>query len=264
LLSWFRKEKQRPTASTVMKRVIILRHVFVKGYATPPVDQLTLITSQWTDEEWRSFDEHSRSLAATQIEKLRASGLWGEMEEDERAFIQAPPGEMAPQQQVDAIWLAEPVLCLRWALGHFQDLPSYDQQASEELMKGAPGETVRDLLNGSRLRAAAEIDRQRDLAELWHWRCRTRQLTESKKMPEEIAGGMTIEEAIREAATRGGEEFKFTVIGDDFAILGRPFRDATEEEFSVVLSIARERHKAFNWLCGYAPANCWSKTPTGT
>ena len=264
MLSWFRKEKQRPTASTAMKRVIILRSVFVKGFSTPPLHQLALITSQWSEEDRRSFDEDSRSLAADQIGKLQASGLWKEMEEDERAFIQVVPSEMSPQAQIDAIWLPEPVLCLRWALTHLEDLPSYDEQASEETMKGTPAETVRELLNGSQLRAAAEIDRQRDLAELWHWRCRTRQLIESGKMPEKIAGGITIEEVIRETATRGGEEYKFTVIGGDFAIFGQPFRDATEEEFSAVHSIARERHKAFNWLCGYAPGNCWSKTPTGT
>jgi hypothetical protein len=53
-------------------------------------------------------------------------------------------------------------------------------------------------------------------------------------------------------------------IDGDFPAFGKPYRDLTEAEFSVAMSIALERHRALNWLCGYAPGNRGRETPTDT
>jgi hypothetical protein len=37
----------------------------------------------------------------------------------------------------------------------------------------------------------------------------------------------------------------------DFPAKGKAYRDLTDDEFSLVMSIAMERHRALNWLCGY-------------
>ena len=53
-------------------------------------------------------------------------------------------------------------------------------------------------------------------------------------------------------------------MGGDFSVFGRPYREISGEEWSQATSIAMERHRALNWLCGYAPANRWDETPTDT
>jgi hypothetical protein len=53
-------------------------------------------------------------------------------------------------------------------------------------------------------------------------------------------------------------------IGEDFPALGRSYRELSADEWSRLRSIAMERHLALNWLCGFAPGNQWSATPTET
>ena len=53
-------------------------------------------------------------------------------------------------------------------------------------------------------------------------------------------------------------------IENDFPAFGMPFRAVDQAQLFSLISIARERHKAFNWLCGYAPENRWDETPTDT
>ena len=35
-------------------------------------------------------------------------------------------------------------------------------------------------------------------------------------------------------------------------------------EFAILTSIAQERHKALNWLCGFSSSGRWTDTPTDT
>jgi hypothetical protein len=106
---------------------------------------------------------------------------------------------------------------------------------------------------------------KRELAELWHWRCRTRKLLESGEIPTVLQNGMTMDEIIRLCATKAAEAHAFErPIGDDFPAFGKPFRDISVEESTTATSIAQERHRAFNWLCGYAPGNRWNETTTDT
>ena len=54
------------------------------------------------------------------------------------------------------------------------------------------------------------------------------------------------------------------VFEGDFPAFGKPYHRATSDEYSILTSIAMERHRAFNWLCGMAPGNRWHETPTDT
>jgi len=53
-------------------------------------------------------------------------------------------------------------------------------------------------------------------------------------------------------------------IGSDFPAMGKPYRDLSLEEFAILTSIAQERHKALNWLCGFSSSGRWADTPTHT
>jgi hypothetical protein len=140
----------------------------------------------------------------------------------------------------------------------------YDEQANSELTNKLPIEPTDVLIKKATLRPHELIEKQRDLAELWHWRSRTRQLQVSGhefKLPE----GMTIEKILQRVSTKAAADGVIpTPIGDDFPAFGKSYRDLTPQEYSQATSIAMERHHALNWLCGFAPGNRWAETPTDT
>ncbi len=252
----------RQEASTVMQRAVVLSHVFLKARATPPADLLARFTKEDDRIKLASglqqhFDQH--------VEKIRAAGLWDLFEDTEREFMLAGVFETTMRQRIDASWLAESIMCLLWALGHREQIPAYDQEVDPNSNQFPKGEKARDLIQRAALRPNAEIDEQRDWAELWHWRCRTQMLLATKKIPDALPDGTTMPEVFRLTAVKAAEEGVFAQAnGNDFPAFGKAFCDVSEEELSKLTSIAMERHKAFNWLCGYAPGNRWSETPTDT
>jgi hypothetical protein len=224
------------------------------------------VLARFTKEEDRmQISSGLQKHVDQQIEKLRAAGLWDLLEDAEREFMQTGPFETTMRHRIDAGWLAESIMCLFWALGRRVEILAYDQEADPKSNWPHKGETARDLIQEAVFRPEAEIDRQRDLAELWHWRCRTQTLLASKKIPDALPDGTSMAEVIRRAADKAAEwNVHAQPIESDFPVFGKPFRNVSEEELSRLTSIAMERHKAFNWLCGYAPGNRWSETPTDT
>ena len=171
---------------------------------------------------------------------------------------------MNAQQRIDAGWLAESIACLHWALKIIPEMPSYDQEASHELVNALPANSIKELIQQAHLRPKEEIKRQRNVAELWHWRARTRRLQEDGHLFQ-LPGGYTIEQVIELTALKGAESGDLPrPIGSDFPAMGKPYRDLSFEEFAILTSIAQERHKALNWLCGFSSSGQWADTPTDT
>jgi hypothetical protein len=256
----------RPTAQAVMARAIILYHIFVKALATPPNEVLSRFAEPSMAHERANFATGLRAMFAKDEEALRAAGLWEQLEENERQFLQVGVFETTVQQRIDASWLAESIMCLLWAIGRRAQIPAYDQQVdpkSDKLFQ--TGERAREVIEMAKLRPQPEIDKQRDCAELWHWRCRTHRLLGEKKVPVTLPNGTSMAEIIQLTAAKAAEEGVFTKpIESDFPAFGKPFREITADELIQITSIAQERHKALNWLCGQAPENRWSATPTDT
>ena len=253
IFSWL---KRRPTSVSVMKRALIMKHVMVKAFAIPPGE----IKATWTPQETAQFDELLKPVVA----KLREARIWSEAEEDEREFLQAGIDEVTPQQIIDASWLAESICCLLWAVQLVPEIPPYDEEANPDLVKVLPAKEIKELVWKVRFRPRDEIKKQREVAELWHWRARKRRLQEEDRWSG-IHDGMAIEQIIESAASKGAAEGTLPEpIGSDFPAFGKPYRDVSSEEFGKLTSIAMERHKALNWLCGYSPTGKWSDTPTGT
>jgi len=204
-------------------------------------------------------------MFSKQREKLRSAGLWEDMEESEREFVNAGLVETTMRQRINASWLAESIMCLLWALGYKEQIPVYDRQYNLQSDKTAGVDLLRDATRQITLRPQTEIERQRDWAELWHWRCRTHKLLATGQIPSALPDGTSMANIIRMTSAKAAEEGVFPLpIGGDFPVFGKSFREVSEEELNTLTSIAMERHKALNWLCGYAPGNRWSKVPTDT
>ena len=265
MFSWFKTKSGASDPRTVLERTIILRELFVKGLVTPSLDVLAKTMEGWGESEGQAFNEDCKKQFWDRISRLRELGLWKKMTEEEREFLNAGPLEISRQGMVDASWLIESIACLLWALGYVAELPPYDEQTDHEVANQLPKESTEILFTKVSLRPAHQIQKQRDIAELWHWRSRTRRLQESGGLPPLVGGKYSMEEIIGLTSRKAAEAGDLPApIGDDFPAFGKAYRDITREEFGTTTSIAQERHRAFNWLCGLAPGNRWADTPTET
>jgi hypothetical protein len=191
--------------------------------------------------------------------------LWEFLSDKEVNFFSTNPLDLSEQQIVNASWRAESVMVLMWALGMIPKNPPFDVQASFDLLKQIPHENLRAFFSNAKLVSEEEIEGNRSLAELWHWRSRTRRLIEERRpFPVEIPQFKSYDEIVRFTAKAANEKDGLKIIDEDFAVGEKAYRDLTDLEWSQIASIVVERHFALNWLCGYAPDNRWDETPTDT
>ena len=103
---------------------------------------------------------------------------------------------------------------------------------------------------------------RRESARLWHWRARTRSCTPEAALSSRRAG-RPFEQLIAVAALRGHELGLLPApIRGDFPAFGTAYRSLPADRQLEALSIAYERHRALNWLCGLGGS--WAETPTDT
>lgn len=237
MFAWAKGKDAPPDARDVMARVIVLKYIFVKGLATPPPEFLEQCKARATD--WNKFLADVRNRDAQQIENLRQNGLWNAVEDEERAFMQGGPTELTQQRLIDAHWLVESIVSLLWALGHISELSAYDEHADSVLTNNLPTEPVEILLQKATLRARESIEKQRDLAELWRWRSRTRKLQESGQkftLPKD----MTIDKILQITSAKAAKDGVIPPpIADDFPAFGKVIlRLRRKEAFIVVSALA--------------------------
>ncbi len=255
----------RPDSRSIRRRLFIMREVYLKALATPPPKQVAQWMLSWNEEERSKFVDKFATLFAARQHLLRAAGVWEEMSKDEQLFMETSVEETSHQQQIDASWLAEPIMCLLWSIGRVDSFPKYDEATSPDFVTAETSVEALALLKEASVRPIQELTSQRDLAEVWNWRCRTRRLLESNSIPETLDDGTRISSVIAQAASAVARQNGFEApIGDDFPAFGLPFRELNNEQLLLVSSTSQERHRALNWVCGFAPDNRWDETPTET
>ncbi len=199
---------------------------------------------------------------------IGAAGKFGFLDQlspMEAAWLTTPFNKLEDQMIVDATWRTEALQAILWSLQLIEHLPPYDEPAGDEPLKLLHLEQFEALAASARLRDPDELESARSLAELWHWRSRTRQLIEKGEPFPEMPQFKSYDEIVRftaKAAKEAGTLRK--IIEEDFPVKGKACRDLTDAEWSEVVSITAERHFALNWVCGHAPNNSWDDTPTGT
>jgi hypothetical protein len=177
----------------------------------------------------------------------------GELETSlERALGRLPRGADNPRV-VQALWEAEGLGILLWAL-ELVVLPPFDRTFE-------PASLLATKIEGARLRDRAEIEHARESARLWHWRARTAVLRSETEL-DLPPGWVSFEQLIAVAALRGHERGLLPApLRGDFPAFGTGYRALSPDQTVETLSIAYERHRALNWLCG---RSSWNDTPTDT
>jgi len=169
------------------------------------------------------------------------------------ALARLPEGGDDPDV-VDIVWQAEGLGVLLWALGRL-GLPPYDLAFDHDRLLAVT-------LDGATLRPAAEIEQARQTARLWHWRARASALQEEGTLPLPERW-KSYDQLIGATAMRGHEQGLLPrPLRGDFPAFGTVYRDLSPEQRSEAHSIAWERHRALNWLCGIGSS--WNDVPTDT
>jgi hypothetical protein len=180
------------------------------------------------------------------VERIRA------LSEPLTVALASLPGGETDEAVIDAMWQAEGLGMLFWALG-LVELEPFDKHFDPEWLLATP------TAHGT-LRARAEIEHARDSARLWHWRARTDALGSELELP---ANWASLEQLVAVAAMRGYERGLLpSPLRGDFAAFGTGYRELSPGQRAELISIAYERHRALEWLCG-AGKN-WVETPTRT
>lgn len=244
-----------------MKRAIILNAVFTTGMMKQWGDSIgSELAGRAPDKEFR---KPTGQTSSPMVIDLKTAGLWPHVEGNEQKVLLSD--RISTQQRIDASWLAESIASFLWALQMIPELPAYDREADPTLTSRLRSESIPELITQARLRPKRDIEKQRQIAELWHWRARTRYLQEQGPLDGESEGIPAIEEIIEKIANRDARIGLLpTPIAGDFPALRKPYRDLSSQEFATLGSISQERHKAFNWLCGYSPTGRWADTRTDT
>lgn len=266
-MGWFWKKKATPDAGDVASRAICLNHV--AQYAQLGIMHASLreTLSINNPDALKEFPEKERAMGKEFWEKL--GGFRKHLSPWEREFSAMRLGDLTEQSVIDASWREESLQVLLWSLGEISSLPHYDTQVDREIFAEVSPDQYAKFHAKARLRERSEIESQRDLAELWHWRSRTRQLSEDgpplTPSPEMLENGLrSYDDIVRMTAGSAHSDGLIPIADLDFQVLGKAYRDLTDHEWSLVRSITMERHFALNWLCGHAPNHAWDETPTDT
>lgn len=245
----FNRRKSKPgppDEDAVVERVLCIAAVAMLGAIAAGVEDDAM------DE-----GEAERYLVESRRWLIRES-LASALSSDEKALIAKPVTEWSTQERVAATRRSESMGVLLWALSSFAELPAYDASFGR-LPSFVPLLAPTAGFRGTaRLRSPDELERARSVAELWHWRVRTRELLE-RDDPQ-------VADHDLDAITRQAAELAFTdgkipaPIAGDFPAHGKPFRALGADEYEAVTSAVVERHYALNWLAGRSAD--WDAVPT--
>jgi hypothetical protein len=188
--------------------------------------------------------------------KLRPHGevieRCGALRDELRAALRLLPSD--DPAVVDSVWRGEALGTLLWAL-QLLELPPYDEPFDPQTVSTA--ETAE-----GELRAAEDVELERDSARLWHWRARTTELqsTGALELPERYA---SFDQLVAATAMRGYEQGLLPApLRGDFHAYGKVYRHLSPEQHAEAYLLALERHHALNWLLGEGAS--WDDVPLDT
>lgn len=220
----------------------------------------------------RPTQEEAEAIHRELLANLHDHGLWKYATAEEIRILESNPLTMNSQSGQDAFFSMNAQAVFAWCLGMIDGLPPYDtcitdQDApySDEFFDYVPFPKHFELVaNNFKRRSSGEIERARTEAELWHWRSRTLEFQRSKPVAQSSTRSKVFQERVREAAQSCVSDGMFASIDDDFPAFGKPYSLLDDAEWRKIRIITVQRHKALNWVCGFAPENNYDETPTDT
>ena len=206
------------------------------------------------------FDSDSAPIAEAFDERewLREQGLLFDLTPREAALLDSSLGSIAPESTIEASWQGEALVALAWAIGVGEMPPVnaiFDPRPVIDVVP-RPWDGIQDWLSDPAIVFESEVIRQRELAEIWHWRVTTEVLRRSGSAAER----QDYDDAIRDVAAEALDAGLVpTLRDDDFSVDGRSIKDLSGDDIEQLVAVTGQRLRAFNWLCGFGTS--WDDVP---
>ena len=138
---------------------------------------------------------------------------------------------------------------LSWSLGLVDNLHNYDEFVLDDPhapLKIGPKHTIEMLAESCVCRPADVIEKRREIAMLWYWRCLECRSASAKETNYKTA----IKDIFGEEYIKILEDYEyFDMNRGDFVVKGKTVAELTALEIAKLEVIAERRFYAFEWLC---------------
>lgn len=200
------------------------------------------------------FGEVDRARVIGQGYLLRAwlneEGISSGFSPEERKFMDREVGSWQEEETLLQNWRSEALIVLLWTLEKMHTMPAYGSRALPAeyrpmMCLQQSSKTWRKQI--LKTLSPQRVNRERELAELWLWRCRTSKL---KSDGLEVAAGHSYEEVVRRAVSISRSRGVIYCPGDDLMVKAIPFGKLSDSSFKAAHASTKERSRTFNWLCG--------------
>ena len=205
-------------------------------------------------------DSEGDSLADAFDERewLRDQELAGQLTAGESAFLDSRPGSIVPEVTREVSWQGEALIALAWAIT-ISDMPPIDETSDPRTILDLvprPWDTIKAWVSDPGFVSESDAVRQRELAEIWHWRATT-ELLRRAAAP---AARRDYEAAIAEVAAEARTAGYLPALQDvDFPVRGRSIKEVSDTEVDELVALTGQRLRALNWLCGFGRS--WDDIP---
>ena len=231
------------TAREVRSRILILASI-LRRLALEDVSQ-----ELQGDPGADAFDER---------EWLREEGLTSHLTAQEAAILDSPLGSIAPEAIVEVSWQGEALAALAWAIG-VRDMPPVEATQNlgpiiDHLPR--PWDATNAWMSDSAVVDESDAVREREHAEIWHWRATTELLRREASPADRRDYEAAIAEVTAEADIAG---FGQALRDGDFQVRGRNIKEILDTELDELIDITGQRLRALNWLCGFGTS--WDDVP---
>ncbi len=227
-----------PSAARVAARALALGAVICRGFLEVADDA-------------QEAEDRRRHL----VQWLDRLGIADEVEERENEIIRTPVGRLDGPSTAAATWRSEGMLVLAWSLGRMElmrhDEPCDSAGVASEL--GFLQKRSDTVLERPSLREPALVQHWADTYLTIHWRLREYGIN---------PGSIDFRDFVGRANWGPLTLADVPLVDGDLEIRGERIDRASEKTRHEMLSIAQERHQAFNWLLGIEPI--YSLVPTDT
>ena len=221
---------------------------------------LGALVQRWEFEQTiQGFDELSiveihRGMVADMGNWIDKEGMAPYLLNKERELLDQSIGHWS-REAVDSVgWQTEALGIFTWALSLTKTLPAYDCRVSHDdlLMYLRIGKPLQPILAKVRLRPIEQLQQAGEAAALWRWRAQTSKILDN---PGALPANVNLPEFIASTASTACEKGILSkIIDGDFAAFGRPYREASADQTTLLAAIADERARAFQWLLGSTPS----------
>lgn len=226
-----------------------------------------------------------RELEKEQLRTLRwlqSTELWSAANEWEQRVFESPVGSLTPEDLAIIQSQRDELSALLFGLGIEEALSqSARSRSNSRAVAAVPalGQSVDAFIAKASLRPVEELQRARDVADLWFLRASVQERVDAESLPppehlddmaEEIREnllsiGLT-PDPIDDSRAFYHELIRFTAhwahqenlapqpVQDDLPVDGRPYRSLDKTSRTVLATRAEERVKTLNWLLGKASA----------